>query len=122
MVLYFGARHRHEEYLYGDELDAYHSEGVLTGLRLAFSRDQQQKVYIQHLMMQDREMLAELLLDEVGKHRGGRFYLCGPTWPEGPVQDAIEKSFREARGMSEQESASTVQQLKEDERYILEVY
>jgi len=46
MVLYFGARHRHEEYLYGDELDAYHKAGVITGLRLAFSRDQKDKVYI----------------------------------------------------------------------------
>lgn len=73
-------------------------------------------------MMQDREQLAELLLDEVGKHHGGRFYLCGPTWPEGPVQDAIEQSFQEARAMSKETSSAVVQQLKADERYILEVY
>lgn len=86
---------------------------MLSGLRLAFSRDQKDKVYIQHLMMQDRDQLAELMLDECGKHRGGRFYLCGPTWPEGPVQDAIEQSFQEARGMSKEESSGKVQELKE---------
>jgi sulfite reductase (NADPH) flavoprotein alpha-component len=48
MVLYFGSRHRSEEYLYGEELEAYHADGLLTHLRLAFSRDQREKVYIQH--------------------------------------------------------------------------
>lgn len=48
MVLYFGSRHRALEYLYGEELEAYHASGLLTHLRLAFSRDQREKVYIQH--------------------------------------------------------------------------
>ncbi|CAG8591826.1 4235_t:CDS:2, partial [Dentiscutata heterogama] len=48
MILYFGSRNRSMEYLYGEELEAYHAEGLLTHLRLAFSRDQPHKVYIQH--------------------------------------------------------------------------
>ncbi|KAJ2818897.1 sulfite reductase [NADPH] flavoprotein component, partial [Coemansia furcata] len=43
MTLYFGSRHRAMEYLYGEELEAYHADGLLTNLRLAFSRDQKEK-------------------------------------------------------------------------------
>ncbi|KAG0098729.1 hypothetical protein BGZ93_010611, partial [Podila epicladia] len=50
MILYFGSRNRANEYLYGEELEAYHADGLLTHLRLAFSRDQKEKVYIQNKM------------------------------------------------------------------------
>lgn len=48
MILYFFLRHCIMEYLYGEELEAYYQEGILTYLRLAFSRDQKEKIYIQH--------------------------------------------------------------------------
>lgn len=44
VMLYFGSRHRHEEYLYGDYLDLMHESKLISNLGLAFSRDQPQKV------------------------------------------------------------------------------
>ncbi|KAA0170188.1 hypothetical protein FNF28_01609 [Cafeteria roenbergensis] len=114
LVLYFGSRYRAKEYLYGDELEAYEREGVLTRQRLAFSRDQDEKVYIQHLMEQDGADLARWLHSQAGS-----FYLCGPTWPEGPVQDAMEAAFSAHAGV---DGAAEVRRLKDAERYILEVY
>lgn len=117
MTLYFGARFRASEFLYGDELEAAHAggAGVLAGLRLAFSRDTREKVYIQHLMAADGAALAEALAV-----RGGSFYLCGPTWPEPDVEAAIVGAFEEhvARGSG----AALVRQLKDAKRYVLEVY
>lgn len=116
ITLYFGSRYRSKEYLYGDELEAYHHSGLLTHLRCAFSRDGPKKVYIQHLIQED--------LNYVYKYLGqdeGTFYLCGPTWPAGDVQDAIESSFTQ-RGFSETEAKDAIKDLKESERYILEVY
>eukprot|EP01134_Creolimax_fragrantissima_P004553 CFRG4553T1 len=117
MILYFGSRSRGQEYLYGEELEAYHADGLLSGLRLAFSRDQPHKIYIQHKMMEDKEYLNEYL-----NNGDGHFYLCGPTWPAGDVRDAIVGSFVEAGGMTEGDATVTLQRLKDDERYILEVY
>lgn len=74
LLYYFGSRHRSEEYLYGEELEAYVQDGVLTHTGLAFSRDTDKKVYIQHKMNEDAELLAKML-------ENGAFYLCGPTWP-----------------------------------------
>uniref|UniRef100_A0A1D1Y910 Sulfite reductase [NADPH] flavoprotein component n=1 Tax=Anthurium amnicola TaxID=1678845 RepID=A0A1D1Y910_9ARAE len=117
MILYFGSRHRSMEYLYGEELEAYHREGLLTYLRLAFSRDQAHKIYIQHKMQDDAELLHDFLMKDEGW-----FYLCGPTWPVPDVRDAIVNSFVSSGGMTTSEAADWVNKLKDLERYILEVY
>ncbi|CAG8534773.1 7756_t:CDS:1 [Funneliformis caledonium] len=117
MILYFGSRNRSMEYLYGEELEAYHTEGLLSHLRLAFSRDQKHKVYIQHKMQEDSELLNQYLLKDEGW-----FYLCGPTWPVPDVKDAIVNSFVTSGGLSSSQANDMVNKLKDLERYILEVY
>ncbi|KAJ1790455.1 sulfite reductase [NADPH] flavoprotein component [Coemansia sp. RSA 2399] len=117
MTLYFGSRHRAMEYLYGEEFEAYHADGLLTNLRLAFSRDQKEKVYIQHRMREDSEMLSSHILSQ-----DGSFYLCGPTWPTGDVKDAMVAAFTEFGGVKASEASKVIEELKEGERYILEVY
>ncbi|KAJ2372813.1 sulfite reductase [NADPH] flavoprotein component, partial [Coemansia sp. RSA 2603] len=116
MTLYFGSRHRAMEYLYGEELEAYHAAGLLTNLRLAFSRDQRDKVYIQHCMRQDAALLADHMLAA-----DGAFYLCGPTWPAGDVKDAMVAAFTGAGGVRPADANKVIEDLKERERYILEV-
>eukprot|EP01135_Chromosphaera_perkinsii_P001790 Nk52_evm59s210 gene=Nk52_evmTU59s210 len=117
MVLYFGSRFRGMEYLYGEELEAYHHEGVLNRLRLAFSRDQKKKVYIQHKIKEDKNLMWQYLQEEQG-----HFYLCGPTWPAGDVKDAIIDGFTSSGNVSEKEANDALNEMKEDERYVLEVY
>jgi len=117
MALYFGSRHRSKEYLYGEELEAYNASGLLTYLRLAFSRDQQDKVYIQHKLQNDKSEIHDLLIKEKG-----HFYLCGPTWPAGDVYDAIVGNFTVAGGMEKKEAQDEVFKMKEEGRYVLEVY
>ncbi|KAK9717400.1 sulfite reductase [NADPH] flavoprotein component [Basidiobolus ranarum] len=117
MALYFGSRFRSSEYLYGEELEAYHAEGLLTHLQLAFSRDQKQKIYIQHKMQEDSQLLHQYMLQE-----DGHFYLCGPTWPAGDVKDAMVSSFVENGGITESQANNKISELKELEKYILEVY
>ncbi|GAA5983486.1 hypothetical protein JCM10908_000304 [Rhodotorula pacifica] len=114
MLYYFGSRHRAQEYLYGEELEAYFQEGVVSHLGLAFSRDTDKKVYIQHKMNEDAELLAKMLDD-------GAFYLCGPTWPVPDVYEALIKAFTGA-GKTVEEAQAHIEELKEEERYILEVY
>lgn len=45
-VLYFGCRHRNEDFLYQQELEEFERAGVLTQLNVAFSRDQEHKVSV----------------------------------------------------------------------------
>jgi len=117
VVLYFGSRHRAEEYLYGEELEAYAASGVLTHMGLAFSRDQEQKVYIQHKIEEDSQMLWDLL-----GRRDGHFYLCGPTWPVPEVKASLLHSFQACGGLTSEAADAALEEMKDAERYVLEVY
>jgi sulfite reductase (NADPH) flavoprotein alpha-component len=116
MLLYFGSRHRTEEYLYGEELEAYLEAGVVTHLGLAFSRDQKEKIYIQNRMREDSVLLGDLMLKDEGV-----FYLCGPTWPVPDVRDAWVEAFRQ-KGMEVSKGLQLIEDLKTNDRFILEVY
>ena len=115
---YFGSRHQSQEYLYGEEIEAFINDGVVTRAGLAFSRDGPKKVYIQHKMLEDSEALARMLGDE----EKGVFYLCGPTWPVPDVYEALVRALVRYKGYNnEKEAGEYLEGLKEEERYVLEV-
>jgi sulfite reductase (NADPH) flavoprotein alpha-component len=119
ILLYMGSRHQREEYLYGEEWEAYLSAGVITLLGCAFSRDQPTKIYIQDRMRETMRHVVKAYIKEEGS-----FYLCGPTWPVPDVTDVL----MEAIGVDAKQSGRKVdprkeiEKLKEEGRYVLEVY
>lgn len=115
-VLYFGARHKAQEWLYGEELEKYEEKGLVR-LGLAWSRDQKHKVYIQHKIEEDGQLLKKYLGEQ-----GGYFYLCGPTWPVPDVRDAIAKGLTPHLVKDGVVDVEVVEELKDEGRYILEVY
>lgn len=116
LLYYFGSRHRSQEYLYGEEIEAYIADNVITHCGLAFSRDGKKKVYIQHKMKNDAEMLVKYLNSEKGV-----FYLCGPTWPVPDVYETLVGALEKYNGMTIEDAGAYVEGLKEEERYVLEV-
>ncbi|KIY73739.1 assimilatory sulfite reductase [Cylindrobasidium torrendii FP15055 ss-10] len=114
---YFGSRHQSQEYLYGEEIEAFIEDNVITRAGLAFSRDGPKKIYIQHKMLEDSEALATMLYDQKGV-----FYLCGPTWPVPDVYEALVNAFGKFKGVDATSAGEYLEGLKEEERYILEVY
>ena len=113
---YFGSRHQASEYLYGEEIEAYLLDGTITHAGLAFSRDGKKKVYIQHKMLEDADVLVRMLKDEKGV-----FYLCGPTWPVPDVYAALVGALVKFNGEDEATAGAYLEGLKEEERYVLEV-
>ena len=114
---YFGSRHRSQEYLYGEEIEAFMLDSTITKAGLAFSRDGRKKVYIQHKMKEDSTMLADTLYNKEGV-----FYLCGPTWPVPDVYEALVEALAETEGLAAEAAGAYLEGLKEEERYVLEVY
>jgi sulfite reductase (NADPH) flavoprotein alpha-component len=113
---YFGSRHQASEYLYGEEIESFILDGVITRAGLAFSRDSAKKVYIQHMMLDDSEALSHMLHDAKGV-----FYLCGPTWPVPDVYEALLNALVKYRGFMPEQAGDYLESLKEEERYVLEV-
>ncbi|KAF7981657.1 hypothetical protein HWV62_32772 [Athelia sp. TMB] len=114
---YFGSRHQASEYLYGEEIEAYVADGTIAKAGLAFSRDGREKVYIQHRMREDAEALVRMLHDEQGV-----FYLCGPTWPVPDIYKALVEALVKYKGFTPEGAGEYLEGLKEEERYVLEVY
>ena len=117
VLLYMGSRHQREEYLYGEEWEAYKDAGVITLLGRAFSRDQPQKIYIQDRMRQTLDGIVDAYL-----HRTGAFYLCGPTWPVPDVTVVLQEAIaRDATAAGRKiDSRKEIERLKDDLRYVLE--
>ena len=69
--LFFGDQKRATDFLYEDELIDWQRRGILTRLDTAFSRDQTDKIYVQHRMRENARELWSWL--EAGAH----FYVCG---------------------------------------------
>ena len=115
-TLYFGCRSEAKDHHYGAEWRALAAEGKLV-YRAAFSRDGPRKVYIQHKMREDADALAHMLWDEEGV-----FYLCGPTWPVPDVYEALVGALVQHAGVDRERAGAFLEGLKEEERYVLEVY
>lgn len=123
VLLYMGSRHQREEYLFGEEWEAYQDAGIITLLGRAFSRDQPQKIYIQDRM---RETLTDIRRSYLEKE--GAFYLCGPTWPVPDVTNVLEEAItvehktKNGAGARKVDSRKEIEKLKDEGRYVLEVY
>lgn len=77
MTLIFGSRHKNGDWLYEEEWDKYKEAGILTNIITAFSRDQKEKIYVQHRIDQNPDMVYDYLYKN-----NGYFYLCGIGGPE----------------------------------------
>ncbi|KAF2434326.1 hypothetical protein EJ08DRAFT_606324 [Tothia fuscella] len=121
VMLYMGSRTQKEEYLYGEEWEAYRDAGIITLLGRAFSRDQPQKIYIQDRMRQTMSDIRNAYFEEEGS-----FYLCGPTWPVPDVTEVLEEAYEveeKSKGVTKKvDSRRAIEELKEEGRYVLEVY
>ena len=119
ILLYMGSRHQREEYLYGEEWEAYLDAGIVTLLGAAFSRDQPQKIYIQDRMRETSKDIVDAYITKEGS-----FYLCGPTWPVPDVTEVLQETIAaEAKINSRKvDPIKEIDRLKEIGRYVLEVY
>jgi len=118
MALFFGCRSSKEDYIYQDELEAAHSDGTLTHLFTAFSRDQPEKVYVQHLMQQQSELLAKYLLKD-----DGYFYICGDAASMATqVNQTLIDIFKTTGGLDEEGALQTIKNMKQQKRYLTDVW
>lgn len=115
--LFFGSRQRTEDFLYGEELEAFHRDGLLNRLTLAFSRDQAHKIYVQHRMREEAAELWEWL------EEGAYFYVCGDAKHMAKdVEEALVHVAEQAGSKSHEDALAYVQNLKTTKRYRKDVY
>jgi sulfite reductase (NADPH) flavoprotein alpha-component len=115
--LFFGEQKRETDFLYEDQIVDWQRRGVLSRLELAFSRDQADKIYVQHRMQENAAELWQWL------EEGAHFYVCGDAKRMAKDVEDTLLSIAVARGGKSDGAAKTwLAGLAKSGRYQRDVY
>ncbi|KAJ1605318.1 pyruvate:ferredoxin oxidoreductase/NADPH-cytochrome P450 reductase PNO [Cryptosporidium canis] len=135
VILYFGCRYYDMDYLYHQELEDYVKEGIISSLNIAFSRDPKgykvsdnknikygQKMYVQHLMLENSEEIYENLVEKCGY-----FYLCGTKQVpidirKAIIQIIIKHGSTKEKTFSEEDANNVLNEIQIMGRYNVEAW
>lgn len=116
--LFFGAQKEGCDYSYREDFDRFKSDGILTRLDCAWSRDQAYKIYVQDRMLENAAEIWRWLDAE-----GAQFFVCGDARRMAKdVDAALRRIVQEHGGKSVGEANEYVEKLKSDKRYKRDVY
>lgn len=115
--LFFGNPNFTQDFLYQVEWQGYVKDGLLDNITLAFSRDQEEKIYVQHRLLENgKEVYAWL-------EQGAHFYVCGDaTYMAKDVENALISIVQEHGQKSEADAKAYIVELRKAKRYQKDVY
>jgi len=115
--MFYGCRHRDEDFMYQEELEQFEADGVIK-LSVAFSRDQEQKVYVTHHL---RERAAEVWRVLGVEH--GHVYVCGDAKSMArDVNTLLTEICRDQGGMAPEEADKYIKTMRSQKRYSEDVW
>ena len=115
--LFFGNPHFTQDFLYQLEWQGYVKSGLLSKISLAFSRDQKDKIYVQHRLLEEGKEVYQWLED------GAHLYVCGDANQMAKdVESALLEIFRTHGGKSDEEAKAYLLSLRKAKRYQKDVY
>jgi len=115
--LFFGEQRAATDFYYREELEQMFSDGHLTKLCTAFSRDQAEKIYVQNRMLENGATLWSWL------EEGAHFYVCGDAGRMAKdVDEALHQVIQTVGGKSAEDAAAYVAKMKLEKRYQRDVY
>ncbi|OTA17006.1 sulfite reductase subunit alpha [Xenorhabdus vietnamensis] len=115
--LFFGNPHFVEDFLYQVEFQRYVKDGLLTRIDLAWSRDQQHKVYVQDKLHEQGEEIWRWIQD------GAHLYVCGDANRMAKdVEQALLDIISQYGGMDAEQADEFLSELRLERRYQRDVY
>lgn len=115
--LFFGDRTFTQDFLYQVEWQKYLKSGVLNRLDVAFSRDQHEKVYVQHRLLEQGEQVWQWLQE------GAHIYVCGDAnHMAKDVHNALIEIVKVHGGKEAGQAEEFVNELRKAKRYQKDVY
>lgn len=115
--LFFGDQHFVTDFLYQTEWQKWLKDGVLSKLDVAFSRDDDEKVYVQHRMQENSRELFQWL------EQGAAVYICGDEKNMAhDVHNTLINIIEKEGGMSREQAAGYLADMQKNKRYQRDVY
>ncbi|KAK3755557.1 hypothetical protein RRG08_012779 [Elysia crispata] len=117
LVLFFGCRSESKDFFCADEWKHFTQEGLLK-LSTAFSRDQEEKIYVQHRIREQGALLWKMIHEQ-----NAYFYIAGnaKSMPD-DVKEALTDVINKHGAMTETEATLYVQQLEKSRRFQVEAW
>jgi len=116
-ILYFGCKRRTMDYIYKEELESFSHEGTLTELHLAFSREQTEKVYVQHLLAKRANETWKLIHDDKAS-----IFVCGAVKMGADVDHTLQDIISEQGGMSREKAKAYLDKMAVAGRFVQELW
>lgn len=114
--LFFGERNRDYDFFYREFLESCIARGYLT-LHTAFSRDQKEKLYVQHHIENERKEIIDWI------DNGAYIYVCGDAKKMAPdVEATLQSILVKEKNMTLQDASAYLKSLRKEKRYLLDVY
>ncbi|MDQ6595728.1 assimilatory sulfite reductase (NADPH) flavoprotein subunit [Bacillus salipaludis] len=115
--LFFGDQHFVTDFLYQTEMQKWLKNGALTKLDVAFSRDTEEKVYVQHRMLEQSKELYKWL------EEGAVVYICGDEKHMAhDVHNTFIKIIAKEGGLSREKAEEYLAEMQQQKRYQRDVY
>jgi len=115
--MFFGDQHFVTDFLYQTEWQNWLKDGVLTKMDVAFSRDTEEKVYVQHRMLEQSADLFEWLQE------GAAVYICGDEKHMAhDVHNTLLEIIEKEGNMSREEAEDYLADMQQQKRYQRDVY
>ena len=115
--MFFGDQHFVTDFLYQTEWQKWLKNGVLTNMDVAFSRDSDEKVYVQHRMLQHSKELYQWLQE------GAYFYVCGDKDRMAKdVQNTLIEIIEKEGNLNREQAEEYLSELRQQKRYLRDVY
>uniref|UniRef100_A0A8P4GDB1 Methionine synthase reductase n=1 Tax=Dicentrarchus labrax TaxID=13489 RepID=A0A8P4GDB1_DICLA len=133
--LFFGCRHRNQDYLFREELEDFESSGTLSHLKVCFSRDDQEEEeeeeaeaattisaarckYVQHNLLLHSQQITDILLK-----RNGCIFVCGDAKNMAKdVNDTLMDMIKTELQVDQLEAMKTLARLREEKRYLQDIW
>lgn len=115
--LFYGDQHFLTDFLYQTEWQRWLKDGVLTKMDVAFSRDMEHKVYVQHRMLENSKELYQWLQE------GAVIYVCGDEKKMAhDVHGALATILEQEGGLTSEQASEYLTRLQQEKRYQRDVY
>lgn len=115
--LFYGDQHFLTDFLYQTEWQRWLKDGVLTKMDVAFSRDTEHKVYVQHRMLENSKELYQWLQE------GAVIYVCGDEKKMAhDVHGALATILEQEGGLTSEQASEYLTRLQQEKRYQRDVY
>jgi len=117
MYIFFGCRNRDEDYIYKEEMMDANSDGTITALHEAFSREEDKKYYVQDILKFKPQLITDILFKD-----NGIIYLCGNTGMSKNIKECIKNAVADYFKKDYEESEEIYKSLLDKKRICVEAW